>query len=64
MRRETPMEMYSTETLEAPEYQGIHMDAFFFVRDVVGLPAKPAVLLEEDENISFSTFELTTMWGL
>ena len=63
MRSAIPREMYCTETLEVPEYQGIHMDAFFFVRDIVGLPAKPAVLLE-DENINFSTLELTTMWGL
>ena len=63
MRSAIPREMYCTETLEGPEYHGIHMDAFFFARDIVGLPAKPAVLLE-DENINFSTLELTTMWGL
>lgn len=62
MRSAIPRETYCTETLEVPEYQGIHMDVFFFARNIVGLPAKPAVLTEDDENINFSTLE--PMWGL
>jgi hypothetical protein len=51
------------ETLSAspPEYEGIHLDAFFFARTVVGLPAKPATLLDDDENCGFSLLELTTI---
>ena len=43
------------------DYEGIPMDAFFFARTVVGLPAKPAVLTEDDENLGFSISELTTI---
>ena len=51
------------ETSLAPtaEYEGIHLDAFFFVRTVVGLPAAVATLSEDDENIGFSLLELTTI---
>ncbi len=45
----------------APEYEGIHLDAFFFVPTVIGLPAKPATSTEMDEFIGFSLSELTTL---
>ncbi len=44
-----------------PEYEGIHLDAFFFARNIVGLPAKPPALTEDDENIGFSLSEVTTI---
>jgi hypothetical protein len=51
------------ETLFAysAEYEGIHLDVFFFARTVVGLPAKAPTLNEDDENIGFSLLELTTI---
>jgi hypothetical protein len=30
-------------------------------RTVVGLPAKPAALLDDDENFDFSLLEMTTI---
>ena len=43
------------------DYEGIPMDAFFFVPAVVGLPAKTAVLADEDESLGFSLSELITI---
>jgi hypothetical protein len=53
-----PHETFATSV---PDYEGIPMDAFFFVPAVVGLPAKPAVLAEEDESLGFSVSELITI---
>ncbi len=44
-----------------PEYEGIHLDAFFFARTIVGLPAKAPVLTDDAENLGFSLSELTTI---
>lgn len=52
---------HSTFLATPPEYEGIHLDAFFFVPTVVGLPAKPATSAENDEFIGFSLSELTTI---
>lgn len=43
------------------EYEGIHLDAFFFVPTVVGLPAKPARRSEDEEFLVFSLSELDTI---
>ena len=52
---------HETFFASVPDYEGIPMDAFFFVPAVVGLPAKPAVSTEDDENLGFSLSELTTI---
>jgi hypothetical protein len=51
------------ETLSAspPEYEGIHLDAFFFAPTIVGLPAKPATVLDDDEKLGFSLLAMTTI---
>ena len=45
----------------APEYEGIHLDAFFFACTIVGLPAKAPALTDGDENLGLSLVELTTI---
>ncbi len=52
---------HSTFLATPPEYEGIHLDAFFFVQAVVGLPAKPAILSQLDELSGFSLSEVTTI---
>jgi hypothetical protein len=44
-----------------PDYEGIHLDAFFFVRTVVGLPPRAALLSDEDDYLGFSLLEVTTI---
>jgi hypothetical protein len=44
-----------------PDYEGIHLDAFFFVRTVVGLPATPPADGEDDHLAGFSLPEVTTI---
>ena len=44
-----------------PEYEGIPLDAFFFVPNFVGFPAKPARVTEDEELLVFSLSELDTI---
>ena len=44
-----------------PDYEGIPLDAFFFVRTVVGLPSKAALLPDEETDVGFSLQEMTTI---
>ncbi len=53
--------LHETFLATPPDYEGIHLDAFFFVRTVVGLPAKEPVISEDDENLGFSLSEMTTI---
>ena len=52
---------HETFCANTPEYEGIHLDAFFFARTIVGLPAKAPALADDDENPGFSLAELTTI---
>ena len=52
---------HDTLLVHPAEYEGIHLDAFFFVRTVVGLPASEPLLGETDKYLGFSILELTTI---
>jgi hypothetical protein len=52
---------HATFCAAIPEYEGIHMDAFFFVPTVVGLPAKPVSGSDREEFLAFSLLEFDTI---
>ena len=51
---------HATHLAPPPEYEGIQLDAFFFVPTVVGLPAKTRQITDDDD-CGFSLLELTTI---
>ena len=52
---------HATFCAAVPEYEGIHLDAFFFVPTVVGLPAIPVSTSDMEEFLVFSLSDLDTI---
>ena len=52
---------HATFCAAVPEYEGIHLDAFFFVPTVVGLPAIPVRTSGMEEFLVFSLSDLDTI---